>query len=67
MIDSCETEYTITPSIPPVDVSYTVARLATTTPAMIPFTVVPNYCPINYSITATPAFAAADTSTILFD
>ena len=67
VIDSCETAYTITPSAPPATVSYTVARPALITPAMSPFTVVPNYCPIKYSFTVIPAFATIDISTITFD
>ena len=43
------------------------ARSASITPAISPFTVAPNYCPIKYSFTVTPAFAAGDASTIQFD
>ena len=47
--DICETApFDITPSLPPADQTYTVARPAVSTLAMAPFVMVPSYCPITY-------------------
>ena len=43
------------------------ARSDYITPAVDEFVSVPSYCPINYSFTVTPAFSAADVSTIQFN
>ena len=59
----CETPpYTITPSTPLANVSYTVARPAFITPAVNAFVSVPSYCKIQYSFKVTP-----DSSAIQFD
>ena len=47
--DICEVgPYDVTPSVPLVDVVYMAGRAAFNTAAMVPFTYVPNYCPITY-------------------
>ena len=64
--DICETApFDITPSPPPADETYTVARPAISTVAIAPFVVVPSYCPITYMFEVTPA--PGDLTTFTFD
>ena len=64
---ACEDAYTITPSAPSADTTYTIATPASTTLPFAEFTVDPVRCELTYDFTVSPLLPAADVGAIMYD